>query len=137
VWSALSRAVGGRRRLDGSCLSQRSPPFFPDLPGGPDFRSEILEVRELGYRRSRTGSLVLRHAVSQRRRSLRSLEPGPAGALVIGKRNGGRARIEAWGACKPQKVGLSAGLWADTRVASQPAGHTSGVARGKEMTEAS
>src|SRR2546430_11134098 len=49
VWSALSRAVRAPARLDRELFVPGQPPFFL-LAGGPDFRSEISKVLELGYR---------------------------------------------------------------------------------------
>ncbi len=111
VWSALSRAVRAPARLDRELFVPGQPPFT--IAGGPDFRSEISKVLELGYRaqpsRRASYSVTVFHSVYDR---LRSLEPGPAGALVIGNKMEGKTTgIEAWGSLQPaEKWRLSAGL---------------------------
>src|SRR3989442_15039276 len=114
VWSALSRAVRAPARLDRELFASAQPPLRPlPIAGGPDFRSEISKVLELGYRaqpsRRASYSVTVFHSVHDH---LRSLEPGPAGAPVIanemeGKTNG----IEAWGSLQAgERWRLSAGL---------------------------
>ncbi len=111
VWSALSRAVRAPARLDRELFVPRQPPFF--LAGGPDFRSEISKVLEFGYRaqpsRRAAYSVTLFHSVHDH---LRSLEPGPAGALVIANKMEGKTDgIEAWGSLQAaERWRLSAGL---------------------------
>jgi iron complex outermembrane receptor protein len=113
VWSALSRAVRAPARLDRELFIPRQPPFFPGLAGGPDFRSEISKVLELGYRaqpsRRASYSVTLFHSVHDH---LRTVEPGPAGPLVIAnKMEGETDGIEAWGSLQAaEKWRLSAGL---------------------------
>jgi len=113
VWSALSRAVRAPARLDRELFVPGQPPFF--LAGGPDFRSEISKVLELGYRaqpsRRAWYSVTLFHSVDDH---LRSLEPGPAGSLVIGNEMEGKSTgIEAWGSLQAaERWRLSAGLLA-------------------------
>jgi iron complex outermembrane receptor protein len=48
LWSAISRAVRSPSRLDRDTFVPGQPPFL--LEGGPDVRSEIANVVELGYR---------------------------------------------------------------------------------------
>jgi iron complex outermembrane receptor protein len=131
VWSALSRAVRAPARLDRELFFPGQPPFL--IVGGPDFRSEISKVLELGYRaqpsRRASYSVTLFHSVHDR---LRSLEPGPAGATVIGNKMEGKTDgIEAWGSLQAaERWRLSAGLLAlhqDLRLKSG-SGDTMGVA---------
>jgi len=131
VWSALSRAVRAPARLDRELFVPGQPPFF--LAGGPDFRSEISKVLELGYRAQPSPrasySVTLFHSVHDH---LRSLEPGPAGALVIGNEMEGKTDgIEAWGSLQAaERWRLSAGLLAlhqDLRL-KPGSGDTMGVA---------
>jgi iron complex outermembrane receptor protein len=114
VWSALSRAVRAPARLDRELFVSAQPPVLPQpIAGGPDFRSEISKVLELGYRaqpsRRASYSVTLFHSVHDH---LRSLEPGPAGALVIGNEMEGKTDgIEAWGSLQAaERWRLSAGL---------------------------
>src|SRR5437899_6257814 len=127
VWSALSRAVRAPARLDREL-------FIPGVvAGGPDFRSEISKVLELGYRaqpsRRASYSVTLFHSVHDR---LRSVEPGPAGALVIGNEMEGKTDgIEAWGSLQAaERWRLSAGLLVlDQNLRLKPgSGDTMGVA---------
>jgi len=48
VWGAASRTVRAPSRLDRDTFVPGQPPFL--LTGGPDFRSEVANVYELGYR---------------------------------------------------------------------------------------
>lgn len=48
LWTAASRAVRAPSRLDADAFIPRSPPFL--LAGGPDVRSEIAKVFQVGYR---------------------------------------------------------------------------------------
>src|SRR5436189_2240905 len=69
LWSALSRAVRAPARLDRELFVPGQPPFFL-LAGGPDFRSEISKVLELGYRAQPSPrasySVTLFHSVHDR-----------------------------------------------------------------------
>lgn len=97
VWGSASRAVRAPARLDRELFIPGQPPF--QLAGGPDFRSEISKVVELGYRAqasARTGySLTVFHA---RQEHLRSLEPIGGGVFAIGNEmEGDTSGLEAWG----------------------------------------
>lgn len=48
VWTALSRAVRAPARLDRDIRLPPTPPYI--IAGGPDFRSEVANVFELGWR---------------------------------------------------------------------------------------
>ena len=48
VWTALSRAVRAPARLDRDIRLPPTPPYI--IAGGPDFRSEVVNVFELGWR---------------------------------------------------------------------------------------
>src|SRR5882762_7337933 len=130
VWSALSRAVRAPARLDRELFVPGQPPFF--LAGGPDFRSEISKVLELGYRaqpsRRASYSVTLFHSIHDH---LRSLEPGPAGPVIGNEMEGKTTGIEAWGSLQAaERWRLSAGVLAlhqDLRL-KPGSGDTSGVA---------
>jgi len=115
TWLAATRAVRTPSRFDRDLFSPAQPPFV--LAGGPDFRSEVANVFELGYRSQPstkvTYSLVLfRHEYDH----LRSFEASPAGGFVIGnKMEGNSTGLEAWGAVQATKNWrLSAGAtWLD------------------------
>jgi iron complex outermembrane receptor protein len=97
VWTALSRAVRAPARLDRELFLPGQPPFL--IAGGPDFRSEIANVLELGYRAQPSTrwsySLTAFHAAYEH---LRSLEPIGGGAFVIGNKMKATTNgLEAWG----------------------------------------
>jgi iron complex outermembrane receptor protein len=97
LWGAASRAVRAPARLDRELFVPAQPPFV--LAGGPDFRSEVSKVFELGYRARASVrgsySLTLFRAEHDR---LRSIDPIGGGAFVIGNEMEGRTTgLEAWG----------------------------------------
>ncbi len=98
VWAAASRAVRAPSRLDRELFSPAQPPFA--LAGGPDFRSEIAKVLELGYRAQPAQRLSYSvTAFYTQYEHLRSLERGPGGTLVLGNQMEGRGKgLEAWAA---------------------------------------
>jgi iron complex outermembrane receptor protein len=101
VWGALSRAVRAPARLDRDLFVPGTAPFL--LAGGPDFRAEVSNVLELGYRAQPSSqffySVTAFHAVHDH---LRSIEPNGAGAFVIGnKMEGNSSGIEAWATYQP------------------------------------
>jgi iron complex outermembrane receptor protein len=97
TWAALSRAVRTPSRLDRELFSPDQPPFL--IAGGPDFRSEVANVLEVGFRSQPTPkfsySIVAFHHDYD---YLRSFELRPTGDLVIGnKMEGTSSGLEAWG----------------------------------------
>jgi iron complex outermembrane receptor protein len=97
VWGAVSRGVRAPSRLDRDLFAPAQPPFL--LAGGPDFRSEIAKVLEVGYRAQPAARLSYSvtgfHSVYDH---LRSVEPAAGGGFVLGNEMQGRARgAEAWG----------------------------------------
>ncbi|MBI3526342.1 MAG: TonB-dependent receptor [Betaproteobacteria bacterium] len=97
VWSAYSRALRTPSRLDRELFSPANPPFV--LAGGPDFRSEVADVYELGYKAQPTSrisySVTVFHHIYDH---LRSFEPTGTGTFVLSnKMEGTETGIEAWG----------------------------------------
>lgn len=97
LWSALSRAVRSPSRIDREFFVPGQPPFL--LAGGPDFRSEVSKVVEIGYRAQPSSrasySLTAFHHIHEH---LRSIEQGPGGTFVIANRmEGSTSGAEAWG----------------------------------------
>ncbi len=131
LWSALSRAVRAPSRLDRDLFVPGQPPFF--LAGGPDFRSEVAKVFELGYRTQPSARLSYSvtgfYAIYDH---LRSVEPGPGGALVLGNKMEGKTKgIETWGTFQAASWWrLSAGaVLLDQHLQLKPdSGDTTGVA---------
>jgi len=111
VWGALSRAVRTPSRLDRELFSPEQPPFL--IAGGPDFRSEVAHVIEIGYRSQPSPRLSYSiTAYHERYDRLRSFEFTPAGNFVIGNRMEGYGNgLEAWGVLQATRAWrLSAGV---------------------------
>jgi iron complex outermembrane receptor protein len=131
VWAALSRAVRAPSRLDRELFAPGRPPFL--LAGGPDFRSEIAKVLEVGYRAQPAARLSYSvtgfYSVYDH---LRSVEPAGSGVFVLGNEMEGKARgAEAWGVFGATATWrLSAGaLLLDQDLRLKPgSGDTSGIA---------
>jgi len=95
VWGAVSRALRAPSRIDRDFFV--GPPL--QLNGGPDFVSEVVKVFEVGYRDQpspqATYSISVFHNIYDK---LRSVEPAPAGGVVLGnKMEGSGDGLEAWG----------------------------------------
>jgi iron complex outermembrane receptor protein len=111
AWLALTRAVRTPSRLDRELYAPEQPPFL--LAGGADFRSEVANVLELGYRAQPTAKFSYSLTVFHNDYDyLRSLELGPAGAFVLGNKMQGNSNgLEAWGVVQATKDWrLSAGV---------------------------
>lgn len=97
LWGALSRAVRAPSRLDRDIFTPAAG-GNPAINGGPDFRSEIAYVAELGYRAQPVSGLsyavTLFHHDYDR---LRSLEPVPGGSVLANRIKGTTTGIEGWG----------------------------------------
>jgi iron complex outermembrane recepter protein len=97
VWSALSRAVRAPARLDRDLFAPGTPPFTA-LAGGPDFRSEIARVFELGYRAQASQNLSFSiTGFHHEHENLRTLSPGSPGPMITNGVEGRTSGIEAWG----------------------------------------
>ncbi|TMH74429.1 MAG: TonB-dependent receptor, partial [Betaproteobacteria bacterium] len=112
LWAAASRAVRAPSRLDRDTYIPAAPPFL--LAGGPDFRSEVANVYEIGYRgqptRRLSYSVTLYHADYDH---LRTAEIAPSRAFFIlsNQMQGHSTGIETWGTYQAAATWrLSAGL---------------------------
>ena len=99
LWSAASRAVRAPSRFDRELFLPGRPPYL--LAGGPDFRSEVARVVELGYRGQLSAHTTLSatfffHDLDR----VRTIGPGPAGARVENHREGSTRGVEAWGSVR-------------------------------------
>jgi iron complex outermembrane receptor protein len=97
VWSAVSRAVRAPSRIDQEFFIPGNPPF--QIAGGPDFRSEVSNTFELGYRAQPTSaisySVTAFHSIHDH---IRSVEPIGGGVSVLGNKIEGKTSgVEAWG----------------------------------------
>jgi iron complex outermembrane recepter protein len=113
LWSALSRTVRAPSRLDRDLFAPGEPPFV--LGGGPDFRSELADVLELGYRGQPTPdtsyAVTAFRADYDRLRTLEFAPPGSAGVVAYENRLDGRTHgVEMWGSWQATKaLRISAG----------------------------
>jgi iron complex outermembrane recepter protein len=111
LWGSLSRAVRAPARLDRDFFLPGAPPFA--FAGGPNFRSEISKVAEIGYRAQPVTSLSYSvTAFYHRHDHQRSLDLTPAGTIQFGNSIEGKTSgLEAWGAYRATDAWrLSAGL---------------------------
>lgn len=94
-WGSLSRAVRAPSRIDRDLVTPAQPPYL--FAGGPQFRSEVSNVAELGYRGQPLPELsysaTLFHHQHQR---LRSVAPSPAGLVFSNDIEGHTSGLEAW-----------------------------------------
>ncbi len=111
LWSAASRTVRAPSRLDRDAFIPGKPPFA--LAGGPDVRSEIANVYEVGYRGQAAGvlsySVTVFHADYDR---LLSLETVPSRAFIVfsNQLEAKTTGVEMWGAWQATSIWrLSAG----------------------------
>lgn len=114
LWASASRTVRAPSRLDADAFIPGAPPFL--LRGGPQIRSEVAKVLELGYRGQPLPNLSYSvTAFHNDYDHLRTQEVDPGGTFVTfgnlmeGKANG----IEMWGNYQALPAWrLSAGLMA-------------------------
>jgi iron complex outermembrane receptor protein len=110
LWGSLSRAVRSPARLDREIFTPPQPPFI--VAGGPDFRSEVANVAEIGYRAqfgaSVSGSITAFLHDYERLRSAQIV----GGSMLIDNRIEGQVRgLEAWAYWQPAPTWrLSAGF---------------------------
>jgi iron complex outermembrane receptor protein len=97
LWIAASRAVRAPSRFDRDTFVPAAPPFL--LAGGPDVRSEVANVYEIGYRGQPTSRLsysaTVYHADYDH---LRSQEVAPSGTFLFFSNGlrGNTTGIETW-----------------------------------------
>jgi iron complex outermembrane receptor protein len=114
VWSALSRTVRAPSRIDRELFLPASPPFF--FAGGPDFRSEVSNVLELGYRAQPSQTLSYSVTAFYHDHSrLRSYEPRAGGVRVENRISGSTRGIEAWGTWRPVAAWRLDAGWVEQR----------------------
>ena len=126
LWTAASRAVRAPSRLDRDLHVPSAPPFL--LAGGPDVRSEIANVYELGYRGRPAArfsySVTVYHADYDHLRS-QELAPSQTFYTYSSKIRGNSTGVETWGTYQAADTWrLSAGLTAlRERLALKPGGN--------------
>lgn len=109
LWTSVSRAARTPSRIDRDLYSPARPASINGVPqyalaGGPDFRSEIANVLELGYRAQPSSTLSWSATLfASRYDSLRTLEPNAAGPGLVfrNEARGSTQGLEAWGSWQP------------------------------------
>ncbi len=109
IWGALTRSVREPSRIDRGLYAPGQAPFTT-LAGGPDFRSEIANTAELGYRsqpgKNLSYSVTLFHSRYQHLRTFES-----STKMLENKMAGYTSGLETWGTWQVQPGWrLSAGL---------------------------
>lgn len=98
LWTALSRAVRAPSRLDRDAYVPAVPPYL--LNGGPQARSEVARVFEVGYRgqpaRQFSYSATLYHADYDHLRT-QELTPSRTALVFANQMEGSTTGIETWG----------------------------------------
>jgi iron complex outermembrane recepter protein len=124
VWASASRSVRSPSRIDRDFYSPASPRIVAGVPqyaiaGGPDFKSEVANVIELGYRaqpvKGMTFSATAYHA---RYDKLRTLEPNPFGPGLAFRNfgNGKTSGLELWGSWQASQAWRLSGGYVVQRV---------------------
>jgi iron complex outermembrane receptor protein len=105
VWASASRSVRTPSRIDHDFYAPTTPAVVAGVPqyaigGGPNFRSEIAKVVELGYRGQFAPkisySATLFYSQYDRLRTLEPNTPGP-GSVFRNEASGTSRGIEMWG----------------------------------------
>ncbi|MGJ9418634.1 TonB-dependent receptor plug domain-containing protein [Massilia sp. CMS3.1] len=147
VWTSASRTVRAPSRIDRDFYSPSNPPIVGGVPrygfaGGPQFRSEVAAVLELGYRIQATPSLsysVTAFASDYDR--LRTLEPNPrgSGSVFSNLANGRTKGVEMWSTWEASEaLRLSAGLVAQRiRTTPEPESRDASAATGLATSDPS
>jgi iron complex outermembrane receptor protein len=96
LWSAISRVARAPSRIDRELFAPAAAPFA--LAGGPQFRSEVSNVLEIGYRAQETRALSYSvTAFRHEHQRLRSFELQPGGGVFQNRMEGSTSGVEGWG----------------------------------------
>lgn len=125
LWTAVSRSIRAPSRIDRELYSPANPPHL--LAGGRNFRSEVANVYELGYRAQPTPALSYSISVFHHEfHRLRTIDPMPGGAVVGNGMRGSLDGIEAWGSYRvTPRWRLTGGLTRNWQSLSLLPGNTS------------
>jgi len=113
LWTAASRAVRAPSRIDRDFYFPATPPFL--INGGPQFRSEVAKVFEIGYRGQPTPNTSLSvtafHTEYDHLRTLEATPPGVLPVFFANEMEGSTTGLETWGTWQATRQWrLSAGL---------------------------
>jgi iron complex outermembrane receptor protein len=131
LWTGLSRTVRAPSRLDADAFVPGAPPYL--LAGGPEVRSEVARVFEVGYR-GQVGpglsySVTAYRNLYDHLRTQDVVTMNGARAIVFGNLMEGQARgIEAWGSYQMSDAWrLTAGMTAlHEELSLKPGSHDTG-----------
>jgi iron complex outermembrane receptor protein len=131
LWTGLSRTVRAPSRLDADAFVPGAPPYL--LAGGPEVRSEVARVFEVGYR-GQVGpglsySVTAYRNLYDHLRTQDVVTMNGARAIVFGNLMEGQARgIEAWGSYQMSDAWrLTAGMTAlHEELGLKPGSHDTG-----------
>lgn len=94
-WASLSRAVRAPSRIDREFHVPATPPYV--YAGGPDFRSEVSDVVEIGHRAQLLpGFAFSMTAFHHEHRRLRSITPTAQGAVLENNIEGSTSGLQGW-----------------------------------------
>lgn len=94
AWAGLSRAVRAPARLDREFFFPANPPFI--IAGGPDFKSEVANVLEIGYRGQQGPGIT--YAATLFHHDYERLRAGRSGPTPVENRARGHVSgLEVWG----------------------------------------
>ncbi|RYX90168.1 MAG: TonB-dependent receptor [Comamonadaceae bacterium] len=97
VWGGVSRTLRIPSRIDRELFAPATPPYTA-LAGGANFRSEVADVFEFGYRSQATPALAYSATLFHHRFDRqRSVEPTAAGPVISNMIDGTTSGVEAWG----------------------------------------
>lgn len=97
VWGGASRTLRIPSRIDRELFAPATPPYTA-LAGGANFRSEVADVFEIGYRSQPTPALSYSATLFHHRFDRqRSVEPTAAGPVISNMIDGTTSGVEAWG----------------------------------------
>ena len=112
-WTSLSRAVRTPARIDRDFYIPGVPPYTV-VAGGPNFRSEIANVLEVGYRGQPSAAMSYSiTAFHHRYDRLRSVEPGPEGPVLDNLIEGRTSGFELWGSYRFSERWTVSGGWTE------------------------
>jgi iron complex outermembrane receptor protein len=116
IWTQFARAVRAPSRIDREYFSPASPPHFI-VAGGPEFRSELSDVVELGWRAQPTATITASVTGFYRHNTrLRTLELTPEGPQFFNGAAGQATGVESWFWWRPVSWARLQAGWVEQRV---------------------
>ncbi len=99
LWTAASRTVRAPSRVDRDLYYPTTAPYL--IGGGPQFKSEVAKVFEIGYRGQPSQitslSITAFHTIYDHLRTLEATDPGTTPLFFANRMEGHTTGVEAWG----------------------------------------